>query len=70
MFDETIKPILNIVLFQCSVVALVKTKSIALWGWKNQKQKIDSLIAFNTDKNKLQYLAVLPSINYNFWTYF
>jgi hypothetical protein len=31
-----------------------------------QSQKIDSLINFNTDKNKLQYLAVLPSVNYDF----
>ncbi|MBG6112223.1 hypothetical protein IWX84_003126 [Flavobacterium sp. CG_9.10] len=33
---------------------------------KIQSQKIDSLINFNTDKNKLQYLAVLPSVNYDF----
>lgn len=33
---------------------------------KLKNQKIDSLIGFNTDKNKLEYLAVLPSINYNF----
>ena len=33
---------------------------------KYKTQKIDSLIGFNTDRNKLEYLAVLPSINYNF----
>ena len=33
---------------------------------KYKNQKIDSLIGFNTDKNKLEYLAVLPSVNYNF----
>ena len=27
--------------------------------------KIDSLVNFNADKNKLQFLALLPSINYN-----
>lgn len=30
-------------------------------------QRIDSLIKFNTDENKLQYLAVLPSVSYNFF---
>lgn len=34
---------------------------------KEKKQKIDSLLYFNKDKNKLEYLAVLPSINYNFF---
>jgi hypothetical protein len=29
-------------------------------------QRIDSLIKFNTDEIKLQYLAVLPSVSYNF----
>lgn len=33
---------------------------------KNKTRKIDSLVSFNTDKNKLQYLALLPSVNYNF----
>ena len=33
---------------------------------KSKNQKIDSLIGFHTDKNKLEYLAVLPSINYDF----
>nr|WP_181716100.1 hypothetical protein [Flavobacterium sp.] len=34
---------------------------------KLKTQKIDSLLNFNTDKNKLQYLAVLPSISYDFF---
>ena len=33
---------------------------------KSKSQKIDSLMNFKLDKNKLQYLAVLPSLNYNF----
>lgn len=33
---------------------------------KSKSQKIDSLVNFKLDKNKLQYLAVLPSLNYNF----
>ena len=33
---------------------------------KIKSQKIDSLISFNTDKNKLKYLALLPSVNYDF----
>lgn len=33
---------------------------------KIKNQKIDSLIAFNSDKKKLEYLAVLPSVNYDF----
>lgn len=32
-----------------------------------KKKEIDSLLFFNKDKNKLQYLALLPSINYNFF---
>lgn len=32
---------------------------------KVQNKRIDSLINFNTDKNKLQYLAILPSLNYD-----
>jgi len=27
--------------------------------------KIDSLVNYNADKNKLEYLALLPSVNYN-----
>jgi sigma54-dependent transcription regulator len=38
-------------------------KSIAA----EKKNAIDSLLNFNTEKNKLAYLAVLPSINYNFF---
>lgn len=32
-----------------------------------KKKEIDSLLYFSKDKNKLEYLAVLPSINYNFF---
>jgi hypothetical protein len=65
---KTIKPILlNIVLFQYSLIAFGQNKNPLLSDIeKNQNQKIDSLISFNTDKNKLQYLALLPSLNYNF----
>jgi hypothetical protein len=63
---KTIKPILlNIILFQYSLIAFKKQNPLLSFE-KNRNQKIDSLINFNTDKNKLQYLAVLPSINYNF----
>ena len=34
---------------------------------KNKSQKIDSLLSFNKEKNKLDYLAVLPSITYDFF---
>lgn len=34
---------------------------------KEKSNRIDSLLAFNKEKNKLEYLAVLPSINYNFF---
>jgi hypothetical protein len=58
---------LNIILFQYSLIAFGQSKNPLLSDIeKHQNQKIDSLINFNTDKNKLQYLAVLPSINYNF----
>jgi hypothetical protein len=62
------KPLLlNIILFQCSISAFSQSKNpLFATVEKIQSQKIDSLISFNTDKNKLQYLAVLPSINYNF----
>ena len=33
----------------------------------HKKKEIDSLLYFSKDKNKLEYLAVLPSINYNFF---
>ncbi len=58
---------MNIILFQYSLIAFGQSKNPLLSDIeKHQNQKIDSLINFNTDKNKLQYLAVLPSINYNF----
>lgn len=34
---------------------------------KEKKNQIDSLLLFNVEKHKLEYLAVLPSINYNFF---
>lgn len=53
--------------FICCFVALSQSKNPILNNLeKDQNQKIDSLIHFNTDKNKLEYLAVLPSVNYNF----
>ena len=56
----------SIILFKCSLVLFGQTKNPILYDLeKNQNQKIDSLIRFNTDKNKLEYLAVLPAINYN-----
>ena len=35
-----------------------------------KKKEIDSLLYFSKDKKKLEYLAVLPSINYNFFFFF
>ena len=59
--------VLNIVLLQSGVFAFGQNKSTVLSEVEKYKnQKIDSLIGFNSDKNKLEYLAVLPSINYNF----
>ena len=58
---------LNILLFQFSTYSLAQSPISPLYTIeKNQDQRIDSLINFNTEKNKLQYLAVLPSVNYNF----
>lgn len=59
--------LLNIMLLKFSLIAIGQNKNPLLSVIeKNKNQKIDSLIGFNTDKNKLEYLAVLPSINYNF----
>jgi hypothetical protein len=65
---KSIKPLLlNIILFHCSIIAFAQNKNPLFAAVdKIQSQKIDSLISFNTDKNKLQYLALLPSLNYNF----
>lgn len=65
---KTIKKIVsNIILLQFGVFAFGQNKnSVFSEVEKYKNQKIDSLIGFNTDKNKLEYLAVLPSINYNF----
>jgi hypothetical protein len=61
------KIILNIILFLFGVFCFSQNKIAVLSEVEKYKtQKIDSLIGFNTDKNKLEYLAVLPSINYNF----
>jgi hypothetical protein len=66
-FDENYKTnITEYILFQYSLIAFGQNKIHYFLTLKNRNQKIDSLINFNTDKNKLQYLAVLPSINYNF----
>ena len=63
-----IKPLLLIVvLFQNSIFLLAQNKNPLFYEIeKNKTQKIDSLINFNSDKNKLHYLALLPSVNYNF----
>lgn len=65
---KTIKSLLlNIMLFHYSIFVFGQNKNPLLSEVeKNKNKKIDSLISFNTDKNKLQYLAVLPSINYDF----
>ena len=34
---------------------------------KDKKNQIDSLLVFSNEKNKLEYLALLPSFNYNFF---
>ncbi|SDY04115.1 TolC family protein [Flavobacterium degerlachei] len=57
----------NLVLFQYSTFCFGQNKNSFLSEIeKNKTRKIDSLVSFNTDKNKLQYLALLPSVNYNF----
>jgi hypothetical protein len=65
---KAIKSILfNIILFFYSTYFFAQAKNPMFTKVeKIQSQKIDSLINFNTDKNKLQYLAVLPSVNYDF----
>jgi hypothetical protein len=58
---------MNIMLLQCSVSAFSQSSNpLFATVEKVKSQKIDSLISFNSDKNKLQYLALLPSLNYNF----
>ena len=68
VFMRIVKPLLlNIMLFQCSIFIFAQNKNpLFTTVEKIKSQKIDSLISFNTDKNKLQYLALLPSLNYNF----
>jgi hypothetical protein len=34
---------------------------------KDKKNRIDSLLNFNSEKQKLEYLALLPNLNYNFF---
>ena len=65
---KKVKPILlMIILLQKSVFLFGQNKNPLFYEVeKKQRQKIDSLISFNTDKNKLQYLALLPSVNYDF----
>jgi hypothetical protein len=61
------KIVLNIILFQFGIFAFGQNKNAVLSEVEKYKnQKIDSLISFNSDKNKLEYLAVLPTVNYNF----
>ena len=63
VFMRIVKPLLlNIMLFQCSIFIFAQNKNpLFTTVEKIKSQKIDSLISFNTDKNKLQYLALLPS---------
>lgn len=59
--------LLNTVMLHFSIIAFAQNKnSLFETIEKIKTQKIDSLINFNSDKNKLQYLALLPSLNYNF----
>lgn len=59
--------VLNIILLQCSTFVFGQNNNPLFYAIeKSKSQKIDSLINFNADKNKLQYLALLPSLNYNF----
>ena len=61
------KFILNTILFQSGIFAFGQNKNVALTEIEKYKnQKIDSIISFTTDKNKLEYLAVLPTVDYNF----
>ena len=61
------KIVTSVILLLFGVFAFGQNKNTVLSEVEKYKnQKIDSLISFNTDKNKLEYLAVLPSINYNF----
>lgn len=58
---------MNIMLLQCSISAFSQSSNpLFATVEKVKNQKIDSLISFNSDKNKLQYLALLLSLNYNF----
>ncbi len=65
---EAIKLILlYALLFQFGTSALAQPPPPPIYLYEEaQDQKIDSLIYFNTETNKFQYLALLPSINYNF----
>lgn len=58
--------LLNIMLFQFSTYSLAQPPPPFHKFDQTLDQKIDSLINFSTEKNKLQYLAILPSVNYNF----
>ena len=59
--------LLNILLFQFSPSTVAQPPPPGINTYEmSQNQKIDSLINFNTEKSKFQFLAVLPSVNYNF----
>jgi hypothetical protein len=65
---KIIKPLLlHVTLFASGFYAFSQNKNPLFTTLeKVENQKIDSLINFNTDKNKMQYMAVLPSVNYDF----
>ena len=66
---KNIEPIsFHIILFLYSLSIIAQnTNPLFSAIEKSKNKKIDSLINFNTDKNKLKYLAVLPSVNYDFF---
>lgn len=68
MLTKTVKTLLlSTVMLHYSIISFAQNKdSLFETIEKIKTQKIDSLINFNSDKNKLQYLALLPSLNYNF----
>ena len=75
MVDAVLKPYVPNFPSQASSTCFLAINNVArqnsreiLSNIENKKKKeIDSLLYFSKDKKKLEYLAVLPSINYNFF---